>query len=93
MSEFCAGCRQPVLASDLFGREIEARAGLRRHPLIDRFSPVLPPRVNIPLAKENLHLVISVARDSAADSLVIQLLIAFIIQRLAGKVNRHMLIF
>jgi len=59
MSGFCAGCHQPVLASDLSGREIEARAGLRRHPLIVRFSPVNPPRVNILLAKENLHLVIS----------------------------------
>jgi len=70
------------------GREIKARAGLRRHPLIIRFSPVHPPRVNILLAKENLHLVISFYRDAAAVSLNIQLLITLMIQRLIEKVNR-----
>ena len=48
-----------------------------------------PPRVNIPLAKENLHLVISVARDSAAFSLI-QLLIAVIIQRFQYNVNSEL---
>jgi hypothetical protein len=57
-----------------FGREMEALAGLWRHPLIIRFSPVA--RVNIPLARENLHLVIPLFRDAAAVSLVIQLLMS-----------------
>jgi len=53
------------------GREMEARAGLRRHPLIIRFFPVHPPRGSVLLAKENLHLVISANRDAAAVSLYV----------------------
>jgi hypothetical protein len=50
----------------IFG--IEALAGLRRHPLIYRFSPGKMSGINTLLAKENLHLVIS-SRDSAAHSM------------------------
>ena len=46
-----------------------------------------PPRVNIPLAKENLHLVILENQDSAAISLCIQLLIETMIRSFFGKVN------
>lgn len=69
------------------GREIEAPGRAPEASADHSIFPWKLPRVNIPLAKENLHLVILENQDSAAISLCIQLLIETMIRSFFGKVN------
>ena len=69
------------------GREIEAPGRAPEASADHSIFPWKAPRVNIPLAKENLHLVILENQDSAAISLCIQLLIETMIRSFFLKVN------